>query len=191
MSRADRHTPPLRRLLPATREGKLSTTRQLQPVTRYGAHLGLRFLATICLGPRCLEPAQRSLGTKPPAPRQVAVQAPEAWPQALLTKVCCGTAGVPREAAGGPCSSQPSQTSAAGPCSPGVEDCVAGITSSSSLSEEELAAVLLEARGFLGALAAWACAGVAAGPAGLRLGSTKIRGGLITLKKKNKTHPPK
>lgn len=50
--------------------------------------------------------------------------------------------------------------------------------------------MLSEAWAFLGALAAWACAGVAAGPAGLRLGSTKIRGNLITLKNKNKTHPP-
>jgi len=57
---------------------------------------------------------------------------------------------------------------------------VAGITSSSSLSEEELLAVLAEARAFLGVFAAGACVVVAAGPAGLRLGSTKIRGGLIT-----------
>lgn len=77
-----------------------------------------------------------------------------------------------------------------GPCSPGVKHCVAGITSSSSLSEEELLAVLSEAWAFLGVFAAWAGVGVAAGPAGLRLGSTKIRGVLITLKNKNKKQPP-
>lgn len=67
---------------------------------------------------------------------------------------------------------------------------MAGIISSSSLSEEELLAVLSEARAFLGLPAAWVRAEAAAGPAGLRLGSTKIRGSLITLKNKNKTHPP-
>lgn len=61
----------------------------------------------------------------------------------------------------------------------GAEHCVAGTTSSSSLSEE-LPAVLSEAWTFLPALVAWAWARVAAGPAGLRLGSTKIRGVLIT-----------
>ncbi|KAL0605354.1 hypothetical protein AAY473_021951 [Plecturocebus cupreus] len=40
--------------------------------------------------------------------------------------------------------------------SPGVKHCVAEIMSSSSLSEEELLAVLSEARAFLGVLAAWA-----------------------------------
>lgn len=49
----------------------------------------------------------------------------------------------------------------------GVGRCVAGITSSSSLPEEELLAVLSEAWAFLGALAAWAGTGVAALPAGL------------------------
>lgn len=83
-----------------------------------------------------------------------------------------------------------SQPSLVGLCSPGTEHCVAGITSSSSLSEEELLAVLSEAWAFLGVSAAGACVAVAAGPAGLRLGSTKIRGGLITLKNKNKTYPP-
>lgn len=62
----------------------------------------------------------------------------------------------------------------------GTEHCVAGIISSSSLSEEELLAVLSEARAFLGLPAAWVRAEAAAGPAGLRLGSTKIRGSLIT-----------
>lgn len=48
----------------------------------------------------------------------------------------------------------------------GVKHCVAGITSSSSLSEE-LLGVLSEAWAFLGVLVAWVWAGVAAGPAGL------------------------
>lgn len=84
---------------------------------------------------------------------------------------------------------QGSQPCTVGLCSPGVKHCVAGITSSSSLSEE-LLGVLSEAWAFLGVLVAWVWAGVAAGPAGLRLGSTKIRGVLITLKNKNKTQPP-
>lgn len=49
----------------------------------------------------------------------------------------------------------------------GVKHCVAGITSSSSLSEEELLAVLSEAWAFLGVFVAWAGVGVAAGQAGL------------------------
>lgn len=78
---------------------------------------------------------------------------------------------------------------ASAPHSPGVKHCVAGITSSSSLSEEELLAVLSEAWAFLGVFVAWAGVGVAAGQAGLRL-SSKIRGVLITLKNKNKKQPP-
>lgn len=65
---------------------------------------------------------------------------------------------------------------------------MAGITSSSSLSEEELWAVVPEAWAFLEVFTAWICVGVADGPAGLRLGLTEIRGDLIALKNKNKTH---
>lgn len=87
-------------------------------------------------------------------------------------------------------SQQGSHPCVLGPRSPGAKHCVAGITSSSSLSEEELLAVLSEARAFFGVFAAWAGVGVAAGTAGLRLSSIKIRGVLITLKNKNKKKTP-
>lgn len=69
-----------------------------------------------------------------------------------------------------------------------MEGCVAGITSSSSLSEEELWSEVPEAWAFLEVFTAWICVGVAAEPAGLRSGLTEIRGDLIALKNKNKTH---
>lgn len=87
-------------------------------------------------------------------------------------------------------SQQGSHPCVLGPRSPGAKHCVAGITSSSSLSEEELLAVLSEARAFFGVFAAWAGVEVAAGTAGLRLSSIKIRGVLITLKNKNKKKHP-
>lgn len=68
--------------------------------------------------------------------------------------------------------------------SPWTEGCVAGIMSSSSLSEEELGAVTPEAWAFLVVFTAWTCSGVA-GTAGPRLWLTEAGGDLIALKNKN------
>lgn len=76
------------------------------------------------------------------------------------------------------------------PGSPWVEGCVAGIRSSSSLSEEELWAVPPEAWAFLVVFMAWTCPGVGAGTAGPRLGLTETGGDLIALKNKNRNIPP-
>lgn len=141
------------------------------------------------------------------------MQGPETLPQTLLmNNLLCNSArdlsllgfddvwgGAVGAGGGGVCPPPPSQAwwsqqgshpCVLGPRSPGAKHCVAGITSSSSLSEEELLAVFSEAWAFFGVFAAWAGVGVAAGPAGLRLSSIKIRGVLITLKNKNKKKHP-
>lgn len=130
-----------------------------------------------------------SRGTKPgPRPGPQRPRPATGWDPASVPRGIFWLLG-PRGGCGGRASGSGSRGSALrGPSSPGAEHCVAGTTSSSSLSEE-LPAVLSEAWTFLPALVAWAWARVAAGPAGLRLGSTKIRGVLITLKNKNRTQP--
>lgn len=67
---------------------------------------------------------------------------------------------------------------------------MAGIMSSSSLSEEELWPVPPEAWAFLVVFTAWTCPGVGAGIAGPRLVLTETGGDLITLKNKNRNIPP-
>lgn len=71
--------------------------------------------------------------------------------------------------------------------SPWVEGCVAGIMSSSSLSEEELWAVVPEA--FFVVFTARTCSGVGVGTAGPQLRLTETGGDLIALKTKNRNIP--